>query len=153
MAFPQLRILTGLCAAAIAVGCTSIEQSRADASRLSTYTLCMRLAAPGLLTDRSTLELWRETIASRGEGCSQHQADMDRAARRQSDTLQSLTTRLNQGQQPRVQPYTPPPTSSAKGFYRSSFRQGQSLICVYDRLGSPVYVTKQATDICPLTTD
>ena len=73
---------------------------------------------------------------------------MDRAARQQSDTLQSLTSRLNQAQQPRAQPQTlaPGPT----GFYKSSFRQGQSLICVYDRLGSPVYVTKQTTDICPL---
>ena len=128
-------------------GCATVESVQADSARLSTYTLCMRLAAPGYMTSRTEIEIWRETIASRGQSCSAYQGDMDRVARQQEATLQSLTTRLNQ----QAQPVTPQP-SLGTGFLKNSFRQGDSLICVYDRLGSPVYVTRRSVDICDLTT-
>lgn len=147
----SFRVLLGAFMALNLAACASVENTRAEAAQLSTYRLCLRLAAPGLMASGRDLETWRETVESRGQDCSAYQADMDRAAQRQNATLQSLTTRLNQQPQQRAPQVQPAPPGTA--FYQRSFRQGNSLICVYDRLGSPVYVTRQVTDICPLNTD
>lgn len=139
----------GSIGAVVAAGlsaCATVQDMRSEASGVSTYSLCMRLAAPGLLTNRAQLEVWRDTVAARGDSCNSYQADMDRASRQQAATMQSLTTRLNQQNQPTTRAVTPVGT----GFYKRSFRQGNSLICVYDRLGNPVYITMHATEICPL---
>lgn len=46
---------------------------------------------------------------------------------------------------------TPAVPASTAGFLKRQFVSGTNKVCVYDRLGSDLYVTIPSVELCPLT--
>lgn len=95
------------------------------------------------------------TMRARKTDCNQHvgmvqakiAADSAKSARDQADIAQGL--RLLGAS--RGQPATPSQSSGgATAFLKREYESGFNRICIYDRVGSEVAITINATQICPL---
>jgi outer membrane murein-binding lipoprotein Lpp len=141
-----MKALAAIAAAMLVTGCASVQEVKQANVHMSSYQLCMKLAANPLAMD-NIRQGWRELIQERGDSCGPYAAEMEMANARANANISGLAASLSA---PR--PMAPSPQQvQGRGFLKVQFVQGFNRICVYDDLGSAVHVTIPSTSICPLS--